>query len=76
MAIIDTPDVGPTCRNCGCKRTGARCFHCGSHTGSFPVAKPTLDSTTNRLCKRRARNAGIRRMYDAMIKAGSFKRGS
>ena len=70
MSIIEPAKVeGPVCRNCGCKRTMARCLHCGSHTGSFPVVK----STTN-LERRRTLNAGIRRIYAAMLKSGSLRR--
>lgn len=70
MSIIEPAKVeGQTCKNCGCPRTGQRCLHCGSHTGSFPAVK-----STSRIDRRRPLNAGIRRLYEAMFKSGSLQR--
>ena len=81
MPIIDSPILGSTCRNCGCKRTvdrtsGERCQHCGSHTGSHSIGSfstPSVQSGSGRLERRKSINAGIRRIYNAMLKAGSLK---
>ena len=59
------------CRNCGAPQQAGICQHCGAHTG--------IPSSTTVLCpksieRRRPLNSGIRRVYNAMIKAGSFKR--
>ena len=59
------------CRNCGAPKSGQRCPHCGSHTGSHKIVKP---QTERPLERRRPLNAGIRRIYEAMIRSGALRR--